>query len=127
MINHKALEEALCGLVCGWYPEERLVETLTRRQMACQNLAVNWGPLYETMSLRNPCNRTACLNTNSVVVIAVESGKSHQVHSFVNFGKIATSGLDRAVRGRPLQPHRRCPPQQRSVWLDPDEGGWVHL
>lgn len=41
---------------------------LTRRQKACQNFTINWGPWSETTSMGNLCSRTTCSKTNSAVV-----------------------------------------------------------
>ena len=55
----------------GWKPEDKLTDVPSSVQKAFQNLAVNWGPLSETISLGIPCSLTTWV-INSCAVSEAE-------------------------------------------------------
>lgn len=58
-------------LVCGWYPEDKLMETLSNWKKAHHTWKINWGPRQETMSSGSQKFRNTCWNRYSVVSRAV--------------------------------------------------------
>ena len=58
------LARSVWPLVGGWNPDDKLTVVPMSVQKAFQNLAENWGPLYETMLEGMPCNLITCVINN---------------------------------------------------------------
>ena len=61
------LAHSVWPLNCGWNSDDKLTDVPMSIQNAFQNLAVNCGPLSETISVGMPCNLTMCNISNCAV------------------------------------------------------------
>ena len=55
---------AVCPLLWGWNPEDRLAVAPSRLQNSLQNTDENWGPRSDTTSMGRPCRRNTWSRTN---------------------------------------------------------------